>query len=385
MKKEGIVGSAMIRRRDLMKCTMALSVPALSKASADNFAAPRRILVPSNAWVSSASTARLDIRSANPFYYTGAAWRSDSKRIVVTTIGYAAVYDAYSGTEVVRLPRGGEASKNGSIRYLDGTNVIVRGGPLFGQPSDTSIAITLADGDTGTLLRQVDGYINTNLLGAADGCAPSGDVLYDTESGRIVISPVGVNEIQSFSIKDWTCRREPLLGFSPGRIALRPRTNELAVVSLGKARIYNRRDGNLIKALVPQGAFDVAKPGIFIPNPGGVSFSPNGSTLLVSHVLNNWQDSHFQVYAWRCTDYDKSYLVGKPNYGSWGVAFHPDGAIFAVGTDRKGVYFYDTATLELRKRISFSPNELGILSFSPDGSSLIAGSPAEMLIIRPDV
>jgi hypothetical protein len=90
----------------------------------------------------------------------GTTWRSDSKRVAVyLSFGSGFVLDRESGNRVVALPPPSSAAVAHDIRYTPDDKFILLSGQALEKPEDFSVAMTLVDGETGVIVREIAGLV----------------------------------------------------------------------------------------------------------------------------------------------------------------------------------------------------------------------------------
>lgn len=300
------------------------------------------------------------------------AWRDDSQRLAVNySVGKSRVVDARSGSLIAELPPHMSATTARSLVYVPGKDILVMGGGLLGQPVPSPIALTILDGSSGEVLRQIVGNIPlppnidfTSLNGRITPPVANAPRIarFDPDSGMLVVSPGGgIRGLQVYDPTDWRVRSWLFDAVHPGGFALRPGRPDVAVSGYERlsnhVRVFNRHTGTLL--------WQVLSP---IPYTNNFWYSRDGELLVVGYGL----DTGFPGAVLSSADGRLLVRLETDLGACVGLTFHPDNSIFIVGGYRYAA-IYDTASLKVIGRFDADRGGLHGISFSPDGSLLCAG------------
>src|SRR5579864_7400891 len=314
----------------------------------------------------------------------GATWRSDSKRVAVyLSFGNGFVLDRESSNRVVALPPPESSGSANDIRYTPDDKFILLSGQTLGKPQDASVALTLVDGETGAIVREISGLVR-----------PAGPpfpllntprmIALDPERSEIVLVPsVGEVGLEIFDPKTWQPFLRRLSTAAGNEFALRPRSREIAFISgRGTVRIMDRLSGDMGKHFQALPA-DVTS----------IAYSPDGSLLLTAmRELGNGRNDmpiasiadaqRHSVVGWRTDGYTSAGAIDVTIRDVYSIQFHPDGAIFAVGSFDE-VLLFDSSNFRLVARIPVHTRRISSLAFSPDGGTLAVGGTLQFELIEP--
>lgn len=309
----------------------------------------------------------------------GMAWRSDSNRLAWRASGGVGfVFDLPTERVVTKLPLTRWLK---AAHYVRGTNTLLLGGALLTDPERSPAALTVVEGETGQVLRQIIGPVPPDLK--LDPAAPNQFALLspvansaefietDRETGLVVAgTQAGLAGLFLLNPSTWQTSVE---AFSDKRVsgALsrsgRQGTPEFALSSgSGHVLIANRRTRTITHDIYAHPA-DVSC----------VAYSPDGSVLLsaMSSAGNGRNDQRpfdfkeaerHKIRAWRTTDYTKVGELDTEMGSCDALSFHPDGMIFASASVEEVVLF-DTRTLAVIRRMSSPVRLAKSIAFSPNG------------------
>jgi len=343
---------------------------------------PSQIRVSHQAWLGSLRTrATVPLGQA---WVGGAAWRSDSKRVAVyLSFGDGFVLDRESGSRVVALPPPESSGSAHDIRYTPDDKFILLTGQALERPKNFSVAMTLVDGETGAIVREIAGLVAPAVSPYPPSNIPE-MIAFDPERSEIVTVPsAGLVGLEIFDPATWRVSLRSLSVNSNNKFALRPRSRDIAFIGgRGTVRIMDRLSGEVVKHFQALPA-DVTS----------IAYSPDGSLLLTAMLdLGNGRNDtpvasivdaqKHKVVGWRTDGYTPAGAIGLDTRGVYSVQFHPDGAIFAVGSFDE-VLLFDSSNFRLIARIPVHTRRISSLAFSPDGGTLAVGGTVQFSLIEP--
>ena len=376
----------MIGRRGLNRLAAALAGNALAQSVRVRCAAAAP-LTKGGAFDISQTVQRMTIGAHVYAPLVGVTWRSDSKRFAVSAQQDSAVYDLATGGKVITLPRG-EPVADRSLYFVPNTNIIAMAGPVYGRPRIARTAMTLLDGSTGAVIREVDGTIDYSTSDRRfvppDCNAPIPGAAFDVERGVMLTLPTaGLSGVQVFDTHSWSVKIIPLTNYFRGTVcAFSPASNDLAVSLLGKTTVFDRRNGRVVKLL---GAPVPLRPLTFEESVRlypchALAYSPDGSLLIVGGPIGGSIDVARHGLAYRTSDYSIAAILGQGMEYCGGMAFHPREDLLALGGGDE-VRVYQTPHFTEVGRKSVPIGEIDFLSFSPDGRALVVGSASAIVVL----
>src|SRR5581483_4962031 len=206
-----------------------------------------QIRVSHQAWLGSLRTrATVPLGQA---WVGGAAWRSDSKRVAVyLSFGDGFVLDRESGSRVVALPPPESSGSAHDIRYTPDDKFILLTGQALERPKNFSVAMTLVDGETGAIVREIAGLVAPAVSPYPPSNIPE-MIAFDPERSEIVTVPsAGLVGLEIFDLASWRVSLRSLNVNSNNKFALRRRSRDIAFIGgRGTVRIMDRLSGEVVK------------------------------------------------------------------------------------------------------------------------------------------
>ena len=108
----------------------------------------------------------------------------------------------------------------------------------------------------------------------------------------------------------------------------------------------------------------------------GLAFSPDGKVLAVGGGgFDKAADKAWgEIRLWDVTTGKESAVIGWGENRVSGLAFSPNGALFATCSNDGSVALWDATTAKKKSDLGKNPNAGGAVAFSPDGKQLACGS-----------